>query len=272
MNGETRQRRTLVVKIGGGAGLDLDAVCADLARVSTRQLVVVHGVSAIMDAMCRDRGIEAQTLTSPSGHSSRYTSPAIRDVYVEAANLANGQIVDALRGLGVAAHGLAGDDVVIRGRRKQAIRAVMNGRVRVVRDDYSGSIRSVAAVDLCDLLRSEIVPVLPPMATSAEGLLNVDGDRAAAAVAGALAADTLVILSNVRGLYQDFPDEESFVSRVSEAEMEEALEWAQGRMKRKVLAAREALDGGVERVIIGDGRVQNPVSKALAGAGTRFAR
>ena len=148
----------------------------------------------------------------------------------------------------------------------------MNGRVRVVRDDYSGSIRSVAAVDLCDLLRSEIVPVLPPMATSADGLLNVDGDRAAAAVAGALAADTLVILSNVRGLYQDFPDEESFVSRVLEAEMEEALEWAQGRMKRKVLAAREALDGGVERVIIGDGRVQNPVSKALAGAGTRFAR
>ena len=95
MNGREERQDLLVVKIGGGAGLDLDAVCADLVRVSTRQLVVVHGVSAIMDEMCRDRGIEVQTLTSPSGHSSRYTSPAIRDVYVEAANLANGQIVDA---------------------------------------------------------------------------------------------------------------------------------------------------------------------------------
>ena len=271
MSVNLRSNGTLVVKIGGGAGLDLAAVCADLARIAAEgQLVVVHGVSAIMDEMCRDRGIEVQTLTSPSGHSSRYTSPAIRDVYVEAANLANEQVVAGLSGFCLAARGLIGESVAIQARRKQAIRAVVKGRVRMVRDDHSGSIRGVDAAVLRDLLDAGETPVLPPLARSDDGLLNVDGDRAGAAVAGALAAETLVILSNVRGLYRDFPDEDSFVSQVQPGQIVEALDWAQGRMKRKVLAAQEALDSGVARVIIADGRVTDPVSKALAGSGTRF--
>ena len=114
------------------------------------------------------------------------------------------------------------------------------------------------------------LPVLPPMASSPDGLLNIDGDRAAAAVAAALGAAELVILSNVRGLYRDFPHPESFVAEVSAQQREQALDWAQGRMKRKVLAAGEALDGGVARVIISDGRAQEPVQQALAGAGTVF--
>ena len=121
-------------------------------------------------------------------------------------------------------------------------------------------------------IKVEHVPVLPPMASSDDGLLNVDGDRAAAAVAGALGADTLVILSNVRGLYRDFPDEESFVSRVEFAQLGTALNWAQGRMKRKVLAAQEALAQGVTRVVIADGRGSSAVSRALAGEGTWFTR
>ena len=120
------------------------------------------------------------------------------------------------------------------------------------------------------MLARNQLPILPPLATSADGLLNVDGDRASAAAAGALSADTLLILSNVGGLYRHFPDEDSLVSQVKAAQMSDALQWAQGRMKRKTLAVKEALDGGVGAAIIGDGRLANPVSRALAGAGTRF--
>jgi acetylglutamate/LysW-gamma-L-alpha-aminoadipate kinase len=107
---------------------------------------------------------------------------------------------------------------------------------------------------------------------SADGLLNVDGDRAAAAVSAALGARDLIILSNVRGLYRRFGDESSFVSQVNGREIESALDWAQGRMKRKVLGVQEALTGGVTRAIIADGRVENAVTRALAGEGTVFAR
>lgn len=261
----------LVVKLGGGEGLDLSASCDDLAHIAQdRPLVVVHGVSAIMNQMCQDLGVDVQTLTSPSGHSSRYTNPEVRDIFVRASELANERVVSALRQRGVNAVGLVGDDVVVNGTRKKAIRAVVSGRIRVVRDDYSGSIEDVTTSPILACLEQGQVPVLPPMAISGDGLLNVDGDRASAAVAGALHAKELLILSNVRGLYSNFPDEASFVSEVPRSKLDTALDWAEGRMKRKVLGAQEALDGGVNRVVIGDGRVTNPATNALAGEGTVF--
>jgi acetylglutamate/LysW-gamma-L-alpha-aminoadipate kinase len=112
--------------------------------------------------------------------------------------------------------------------------------------------------------------VVPPLAASENGLLNIDGDRAAAELAAALQAGTYIILSNVRGLYRNYPDESSLVNDVSQAQLDQAMQWAQGRMKRKVLGAQEALEGGVQRVIISDGRTPQPVSGALNGAGTTF--
>ena len=263
--------RLLVVKIGGGEGLDLSATCDDLAQIANKHsLVVVHGVSATMNQICQEQGVEVQALTSPSGHSSRYTPPPVRDIYARASTTANEQVVAALHERGVRAYALLGSDLAITAERKKAIRAVVNGRIRVVRDDCTGSIRSVNESAMLSLLVQGQVPVLPPMAVSADGYLNIDGDRAGAAVASALAADTLVILSNVKGLYRSFPDESSIVADVPRAQMQVAEQWALGRMKRKVIAAREALDGGVRRVIIADGRDADPVTRALAGAGTRF--
>ena len=261
----------LIVKIGGGAGLDQDAVCADLARLAAeRPLLVVHGVSEAMNRLCAELGMEVQMLTSPGGHSSRYTPPALRDIYVRAAESENARLVAGLRSRSIAASGFVGEHVTINAERKRAIRALMNGRVRIVRDDHSGRIRGVDEQPLQDALLAGTVPVLPPLAASADGLLNVDGDRAGAAVASALGAQTYLILSNVRGLYHSFPDEESFVAHVPAARLDEAASWAQGRMKRKVLAAQEALEAGVSTIIIGDGRAAYPLQQALAGAGTRF--
>ena len=83
-----------------------------------------------------------------------------------------------------------------------------------------------------------------------------------------LAADTLLLLSNVPGLLRAFPDESTLIARIERGAVEEYLPVAQGRMKKKVLGAAEALAGGVGRVILGDARVAQPVSRALAGAGT----
>jgi len=97
----------------------------------------------------------------------------------------------------------------------------------------------------------------------------VDGDRVAAAVASALKAHTLIILSNVPGLLRSFPDESSLIAHIPRAQAQTALErYAQGRMKKKLLGAIEALGEGVSRVIIADGRVAQPLQGALAGRGT----
>ena len=187
----------------------------------------------------------------------------------KAAKSVNQEICDLLKGHQIDARAVT-DTLAIEGNRKKAIRAVVDGRVRVVRDDYSGSISGVNGKALLEMLEAGQIPVLPPMAISEDGLLNVDGDRASASVAAELNADTLLILSNVAGLYRDFEADDAPVSEIPANKIEQAMEWAQGRMKRKVLGAQEALEGGVRRVIIGDGRISNPVSQALSGQGTQF--
>jgi hypothetical protein len=98
--------------------------------------------------------------------------------------------------------------------------------------------------------------------------MNIDGDRAAAAVAAALDAEDLVILSDVPGLLRDRADHSTLVPGLAESEMDEAMTLAAGSMRKKLLGAREALAGGVPRVILGLGREEAPIRRALAGQGT----
>ena len=77
-----------------------------------------------------------------------------------------------------------------------------------------------------------------------------------------------MLLTAVPGLMRSFPDETTLIPRLSESQLDDALGYAQGRMKKKILGAQEALAGGVSRVIIADGRVVDPISAALAGRGT----
>jgi acetylglutamate/LysW-gamma-L-alpha-aminoadipate kinase len=262
----------LVVKIGGSAGVDLCEVLRDLAQIARcRPLVVVHGVSERMAQLSAERNLPVQILQSPGGHSSRYTPPPVRDLFVEAAVQVNHDVVEGLRQHGITAAGLT-DPPVVYGRRKSAIRAVVNGRIRVVRDDYTGSITGVDSTAVLKILARGEVAAIPPIATSPEGALNIDGDRAAAAVASAINAGAVVILSNVRGLYRDHQEPSSLISTVTAAQLDEAMNWAEGRMKHKVLSARDALEQGIGRVIIGDGRMAAPVTQALLGQGTVFTR
>ena len=87
-------------------------------------------------------------------------------------------------------------------------------------------------------------------------------------LAGAVAADQLIILSNVPGLLRQFPDESTLIRHIDKARVEQSLDFAEGRMKKKVLGASEALGLGVRQVVFGDGRTQTPVANALAGEGT----
>jgi acetylglutamate/LysW-gamma-L-alpha-aminoadipate kinase len=263
--------QTLVVKIGGGEGVNVAQICADLIGVSQqRPLVIVHGVSAMMAQISAERGVSVEMLTSPSGHSFRYTNAQTRDLFVEASARVSREICEFFTSQGI---GTAIINQSIMGERKTAIRALVDGRVRMIRDDYSGAITGVNPVAIQEALNSGLIPIIPPLAYSeTDGLLNIDGDRASASVASALDAQTLVILSNVRGLYQNFPDEASFIPTVQQNNLDNAMNWAQGRMKRKVLGAQEALSGGVHQVVIADGRSNNPVTSALSGEGTVFLR
>lgn len=265
-----------VVKIGGTEGVDFTAICQDVAQWTSqgKPLVLVHGGSAEANALGEALGTPPRFITSPSGFTSRYTDRQTLEVFAMAVNgKVNTMLVEQLQKLGVNALGLSGlDGRLIRAERKTAIQSVENGKRKIIRDDYTGKIECVQVGLLNLLLENGYLPVIAPMAASQDGeALNVDADRAAAMVAAALQADTLVLLTAVPGLMRKFPDESTLIQSLPQRLLGEALEFAEGRMKKKVLGAQEALQGGVKQVIIADGRVSNPIANALSGNGTVIA-
>lgn len=264
----------IVVKAGGNVGLDLGAICADVAELVAQgqQLVLVHGGSHETDVMSEKLGHPPRYVTSDSGYVSRYTDRKTLEIFVMVtAGRINKLAVEQLQALGVNAIGLSGlDGRLVEGERKTALRIVENGKRKVIRDDYSGRITHVNTALLQALLSGGYTPVVAPLAISHESeALNVDGDRVAGAISASLQAQTLVILSNVPGLLSDFPDEDSLIPHVPADRIEEYLDrYAKGRMKKKVLGATEALHSGVEQVMIADGREERPLMRALLGHGT----
>jgi [amino group carrier protein]-L-2-aminoadipate 6-kinase len=263
---------TLVVKVGGAAGNALEPTLADLA--GRTDYVLVHGGSDRIDRLGESMGRPSEYLTSPSGVVSRRSDPAHLEVLVLA--LAGGvqtDLVAALARRGTRALGLSGvDGGLLLARRKEGMRAVVDGRTVRVTNDRSGTIERVDADLLRAVLARGLVPVVGPPAITSDGeVVNVDADRAAARVAGALGAEALVLLTNVAGLLRDRSDPGSVVRSVARSEIESVLPLAEGRMRKKVLAAREALELGVPRAVIASSSVDGPVRRALAGEGTVFA-
>jgi len=267
---------TIVVKMGGAAGVNLEAICADVAALVKQDqgVVLVHGGSDETNRLSEQLGHPPRFVTSPSGYTSRFTDRTTLEIFaMVTAGKINTLLVEALQRKGVNALGLSGvDGRLMEARRKEAIRAVENGKVRVLHDDHTGTIQTVNAGLLRLLMGAGYTPVIAPLAISPEGVaLNVDADRAAAMLAAALRADSLILLTNVPGLLRHFPDESTLIPRLERARLDDSLSFAEGRMKKKVLGASEALEHGVGRVIFADGRVAEPVQRALAGHGTVIA-
>ena len=263
----------IVVKLGGTDGVDFSAICKDAAELLEQniQLVLVHGGSAEANSLGEALGAPPKFITSPSGYTSRYTDRKTLEIFAMAVNgKINTLLVEQLQTLGINALGLSGlDGKLMQAARKDSIQSIENGKRKIIRDDNTGRIECVNVELLQTLLAGGYLPVIAPMAVSEKGeALNVDGDRAAAMIASALKADTLILLTAVPGLMKNFPDESTLIKQLNQNQLPDALEAAQGRMKKKVLGAEEALKGGVKRVVIADGRIQNPISNALEGKGT----
>jgi [amino group carrier protein]-L-2-aminoadipate 6-kinase len=265
----------IVVKVGGGTTLDIDAIVADIValRAKGTELVLVHGGAKTTNAVAEALGHPPQFVTSESGHVSRRTDRRTLEIFemVYCGQL-NKMWVEKLQRRGVNAVGLSGlDGRIFEGTRKDTLRIRVDGRRMVLRDDWTGTVERVNTPLLTLLMDAGYFPVLtPPGASTAGDAINVDGDRAAAMVAGALKAEALVILTDTPGLLRAFPDESTLISEIPRAQADSFMQFAEGRMKKKVLGAVEAVQEGVGKVIFADGRVAEPLSRALAGGGTHI--
>ena len=265
----------IVVKVGGGTSLNIDAVVADIValRAAGTELLLVHGGAQTTNAVAEALGHPPQFVTSETGHVSRRTDRRTLEIFemVYCGQL-NKMWVEKLQRQGVNAVGLSGlDGRIFEGTRKDTLRIRVEGRRMVLRDDWTGTVETINAGLLKVLIDAGYFPVLTPPGSSTAGeAINVDGDRAAAMVAGAFHAEALVILTDQVGLLEKFPDESTLIAKIPKARAGQFMTFAEGRMKKKVMGAVEAIEQGVRKVIFSDGRVDQPITKALAGAGTHI--
>lgn len=266
----------LVVKLGGGASLDLDAVAADLAALG-RPFVLLHGANHLRDSLAEALGRPTRVVESVSGYASTLTDDEAMDVFLAAyAGIRNKRLVEALRRAGVDAIGLTGlDGGLVRGRRNPGIRVMHEGRKLLLRD-HSGKPESVDGTLLRALLERGRTPVLcPPIAGEDGSALNTENDEILALLAAAVDASDVVSLFEAPGLLADREDPATVVRALDAAELPAWEARVGGRMRRKVRALGslfQAVGDRPVRVILADGRLDRPVSRALAGEGTVVTR
>jgi len=257
--GSSRSRPgTLVLKLGGRA-LEAPAAleeCAEALREAstTRPTLIVHGGGAEVTAWCARLGLETHF-----ADGLRVTdAPTLEVAAAVLSGLANKRLVAALRARGVDAVGLSALDGGIARARRHA-RASVLGEV--------GEIAGVDATLLTALLAAGRVPVLASLGDDGRGaLLNLNADDLAAAVAAALPARVLVLLSDTPGLVLGG----ELARTLDEAALEGVLARADvtGGMRPKLRAARLALAAGVETVAIAAWQGPDTIAALLAGIAT----
>lgn len=255
----------ITVKVGGSIVDELHpSFVSDVGVLVKQGITIVHGGGKEVSRVCTQLGKEPRFVTSPGGIRSRYTDLETAEIFTMVmAGRINQGIVRMLQKNGTPAVGLAGADAqIIRAQRKKRL-VIINerGRPQAIDGGYTGRITEVNGKFLTYLSNIGMVPVVSPVAVSEEfESLNVDGDRAAAHVAGAMGADTVVFITDVDGLMMDG----NLVQHMTLQQAEDVRPKVGPGMEKKILAATEALNMGVRRAIIATGNRQNLLERALA--------
>jgi acetylglutamate/LysW-gamma-L-alpha-aminoadipate kinase len=259
----------IVVKAGGRVLEDnMTRILDSVGQRRGRGVVFVHGGGDIVSRYERALGIEPKIVMSPSGIRSRLTDERELEVYnmVMAGKLGK-EMSAYLNHKGFKAVSLSGVD----GRLLQAVRKKRivivdeRGRKRMIDGGYTGTITAVNTDLITSLLAGGYIVIVSPVAIGDEGeMLNVDGDSVASAIAAALKAEALILLTDVEGVMLDG----GLVRRLTVGEAHQLLERIGPGMNRKVMAAARAVESGVGAAYICAGGGEDPLANVETGRAT----
>jgi acetylglutamate kinase len=248
---------TVVIKYGGNAMLDADlkrAFAQDMVflRLAGIHPVVVHGGGPQITAMLDRLGIDGEFRGG-----LRVTTPEAMDVVrMVLVGQVSRELVGLINASGPYAVGISGEDAHLFTAARRT--ATVDGQE--VDIGLVGDVASVNPDAVLDIVRAGRIPVVSTVAPDANGVVhNINADTAAAALAVALRADKLVMLTDVEGLYANWPDPESLLTEVTAGQLEQVLPGLQAGMVPKMEACLRAVRGGVGRAHVIDGRLAHSV-------------
>ena len=259
-------KKTVVVKYGGNAMISEElrkAVISDiiLLKLVGINVVVVHGGGPEISAMLKKVGKESRFV-----NGLRYTDEETVEIARMAlAGKVNKSLVDLLCAAGGKAIGLCGEDGHMLKCEKMS--------------EELGYVGKIVGVDACvigDVLSLGYVPIISPIGFDDEGhIYNVNADTAAAAIAGALGAESLILMTDIKGLLENRDDPDSLIKKVYVSDIPALVKQGiiSGGMIPKIDCCREAIRRGVNKVFITDGRVYHSILVEILseeGSGTMF--
>jgi acetylglutamate kinase len=254
----------IVVKFGGHAMKDEDgnfAKAISAAQKAGEQVVVVHGGGPQIDAALNAKGIVSTWIGG-----FRVTTQEIFDVVEDVlVNQVGNEVAATLGKAGIKAHAMSARTLPT---------VIANRRTRLIDGTpadlgFVGNVTKVNPSALLELINQGVVPVVAPVSSDEDLVtgLNVNADFAAAAIAAALGASSLIVMTDVAGIYRNWPDKDSLIEMISAAELESIKSGFAEGMAPKVQAALDALSFGAKAVRIIDGTDPDSFASALAGQG-----
>jgi acetylglutamate kinase len=253
----TYHGKTIVVKYGGNAMTDdglKRAFAEDIVflRMAGFRPVVVHGGGPQISQMLDRLGIESEFRGG-----LRVTTPEAMDVVrMVLVGQVGRELVGLINGHGPLAVGLSGEDAGL--FTAEPTSTVVDGEE--VDLGLVGEVASVRPEAVRDMVEAGRIPVISSVAPDAEGRVhNVNADTAAAALAVALGAEKLLVLTDVEGLYRDWPDSDDVIGQISPEALAELMPSLASGMVPKMRACLNAVTGGVKRATVVDGREPHAV-------------
>ncbi len=261
-------RKIIVVKYGGSAMSDEALQRSVIQDVTLLKLVgfkpiIVHGGGKAISSWVKKTGKEAQFI-----NGLRVTDAETMEIAEMVLGRVSKNLVTMVEELGVKAVGISGKDSAMLRVKKR-----LSGGQDI---GYVGEVTGVDPKILFDMLDNDYLPIVAPIGLDENyETYNINADEAACAIAKAVGADKLVYLTDVEGLYRDFADKSSFISRISVSGAEKLIDDGiiGGGMLPKLSNCTDAVRGGVKRVHILDGRVPHSILLEIftnKGNGTMF--
>ncbi len=265
--------RVVVIKFGGNAMVDEElqrAFAQDMAylRFVGIKPVVVHGGGPQITAKLAELGIESE-FRGGLRYTDEKTIEVVRDVL---RNQIGAKLSSLIGDSGAVAKVLSGEDDDL----FRAVKVKGKGPDGEIDLGLVGEVRSVNPRSVVQAIERGDVPVISTVAPTTQGeLLNVNADLAAASLAVALGAEKLMVLTDVAGLYADWPNRDSLVSEITANELRELMPALESGMIPKMQACLDAVDGGVPKAHIIDGREPHSILLEIftaSGVGTQVTR
>ena len=273
------KNKTIVVKYGGNAMLN------DELKNKVLQDIVFLQCAGMRPVVVHGGGPEITRMLMQAGKKSEFVS-GLRVTDAESVGIAemalvgkiNTDLVARLNTLGGKAVGLNGKDSNLIQAKKHLADIYENGEVNLVDIGYVGNVEKVNTELIDVLLNAGFIPVIAPTGVGAQGeTYNINADSVAGEIAGALKAEKLLVLTDVRGIYSDYRDENSFLSTLTFEKAQELIIRGKidGGMIPKVRACITALSGGAKKTHIIDGRAEHTILMEILsdkGVGTEVVK